>query len=72
MSAILNITKSVVNEVLTAISTVSAYILFNRGLNIAQNENKFSGTAIKKKIQEKATQHDPIHPKMHAVHCVLK
>lgn len=49
MSNIINITKSVVNEVLMAISTVSAYVLFNRGVNIAQNENKFSGTAIKEK-----------------------
>lgn len=49
MSTIINITKSVVSEVLMAISTVSVYVLFNRGVNIAQNENKFSGTAIKEK-----------------------
>lgn len=68
MSTIINITKSVVNEVLMAISTVSAYVLFHRGVNIAQNENKFSGTAIKEKKKKKPSSITKVQLKTYAVH----
>lgn len=49
------------NDVLTAISTVSADVLFNRGVNIALNEHKFSGTAVflKKKKPPNTTKVQP-------------